>query len=46
MTIVACRYGIQPNQLFTWSKLATQEALTAAEEDVVPVSSIGRFRTR
>ena len=40
VSIVARRYGIQPNQLFTWRKLATQGALTAtaAEEDVVPAS--------
>lgn len=40
VSIVARRYGIQPNQLFTWRKLANQGALTAtaAEEDVVPAS--------
>ena len=40
VSIVARRYGIQPNQLFTWRKLATRGALTAtaAEEDVVPAS--------
>ena len=40
VSIVARRYGIQPNQLFTWCKLATQGALTAtaAEEEVVPAS--------
>jgi transposase len=40
VSIVARRYGIQPNQLFTWRKLAIQGALTAttAEEDVVPAS--------
>ncbi len=40
VTIVARRHGIQPNQLFTWRKLAAQGALvaTAAEEDVVPAS--------
>ncbi|KQV35314.1 transposase [Rhizobium sp. Root1204] len=40
VSIVARRYGIQPNQLFTSRKLATQGALTAtaAEEDVVPAS--------
>ncbi len=37
VSIVARRYGIQANQLFTWRKLATQGGLTAtaAEEDVV-----------
>lgn len=29
VSIVARRYGIQPNQLFTWRKLANQGALTA-----------------
>ncbi len=40
VSIVARRHGIQPNQLFTWRKLANQGALTAtaAEEDVVPAS--------
>jgi transposase len=40
VSIVARRYGIQPNQLFTWRKLAAQGALTAtdAQEDVVPAS--------
>lgn len=40
VSIVARRYGIQPNQLFTSRNLATQGALTAtaAEEDVVPAS--------
>ena len=40
VTTVARRHGIQPNQLFTWRKLAAQGALvaTAAEEDVVPAS--------
>lgn len=40
VNIVARRYGIQPNQLFTWRKLTTQGALTAtaAGEDVVPAS--------
>lgn len=40
VTIVVRRHGIQPNQLFTWRKLAVHGALvaTAAEEDVVPAS--------
>lgn len=40
VSIVARRHGIQPNQLFTWRKLASQGALTAtaAEEEVVPAS--------
>lgn len=48
MSIVARRYGIQPNQLFTWRKLATQGALTAtaAEEDVVPASEYSALQNQ
>ena len=40
VSIVARRYGIQPNQLFAWCKLAAQGALTAtaSQEEVVPAS--------
>jgi transposase len=40
VSLVARRYGIQPNQLFTWRKLAAQGAFTAtdAQDDVVPAS--------
>lgn len=40
VSLVARRHGISPNQLFTWRKLASQGALTAAgaEEEVVPAS--------
>lgn len=39
-SIVARRYGIQPNQFFTWRKLVSQGDLTttAAQKDVVPAS--------
>lgn len=37
---VARRHGVAPNQLFTWRRLASQGALTAAgaQEEVVPAS--------
>ena len=40
VSLVARRHGIAPNQLFHWSKLAAQGALTAAGrgEEVVPAS--------
>jgi transposase len=40
VSLVARRYGIQPNQLFNWRRLASQGALTATscEEEVVPLS--------
>lgn len=40
VSLVARRYGIAPNQLFRWRRLASQGALTAtgAEEPVVPAS--------
>ena len=40
VSIVARHYGIQPNQLFTWRKLAAQGALTAraSQEEVVPAT--------
>jgi transposase len=40
VSLVARRHGIAPNQLFTWRRLMTQGALTAAGagEEVVPAS--------
>lgn len=40
VSLVACRHGLVPNQLFTWRRLAEQGALTAtqAEDEVVPAS--------
>ena len=48
VSLVARRNGIQPNQLFAWRRLATQEALAATrpEEPVVPASDIARYRGR
>src|SRR4051812_23590462 len=40
VSLVARQNGVNPNQLFTWRRLAAQGALTAtgAEEEVVPAS--------
>ena len=40
VSLVARRYGIAPNQLFTWRRLVAQGGLTAAGsgEEVVPAS--------
>lgn len=46
MSIFARRYGIHPNQLFTWRNLARQVAFTAAaaQEDVARRPNIAPFR--
>jgi transposase-like protein len=40
VSLVARRHGVNPNQLFTWRRLAAQGAFTAAAagEEVVPAS--------
>lgn len=40
VSLVARRHGVNPNQLFTWRRLAAHDALTAAVagEEVVPAS--------
>lgn len=40
VSLVDCRYGVAPNQLFTWRRLVAQGGLTAAGsgEDVVLAS--------
>src|SRR5204863_1623322 len=40
VSLVARRYGVAPNQLFTWRRLVAQGSLTAAGsgEEVVPAS--------
>lgn len=40
VSLIARRHGVNPNQLFTWRRLATHGALTAAAagEEVVPAS--------
>jgi len=40
VSLVARRHGVNPNQLFTWRRLAAHGALTAAAagEEVVPAS--------
>jgi transposase len=41
VSLVARRRGVSPNQLFTWRRLADQDALTATqtEEEAVPASA-------
>lgn len=45
---VARKYGIHPNQLFRWRKLAHQEALVAVgrEEPVVPASEVKHLKAQ
>src|SRR5438309_4707753 len=40
VSLVARRHGVAPNQLFSWRRLASQGALTAAAagEEVIPAS--------
>ena len=40
VSLVARRYGVAPNQLFTWRRSVTQGSLTAAGsgEEIVPAS--------
>src|SRR3954463_15732568 len=44
VSLVARRYGIAPNQVFTWRRLVAQGALTAAgaEEEVVTGFGVSR----
>lgn len=46
ISFVARRYGIHPNQLFSWRKLAQEGAFTAvrAGEEVVPLSELKALR--
>ena len=48
VSMVARKYGVHPNQLFRWRKLAHQGALVAVgrEEPVVPASEVKRLRPR
>ena len=46
ISAVARKYGIHPNQLFNWRKLAHEGAFTAirAGEEVVPLSEVKELR--
>ena len=46
VSLVARRHGVNPNQLFTWRRLAAHGAFTAAAagEEVVPASDHRAFR--
>jgi len=46
ISFVARQYGIHPNQLFSWRKLAHEGAFTAvrAGEEVVPLSELKELR--
>src|SRR3712207_9504292 len=48
VSLVARQNGVNPNQLFTWRRLAAQGALTAtgAEEEVVPASDYRALRNQ
>lgn len=48
VSAVARKYGIHPNQLFRWRKLAHEGAFTAvrAGEDVVPLSEVKELRAQ
>jgi transposase len=47
-SLVARKYGINPNQLFRWRKLMREGAFSAvsADEDVVPASEVKQLKTR
>lgn len=46
ISFVARKYGIHPNQLFSWRRLAHEGAFTAvrAGEEVVPLSEVKELR--
>lgn len=48
ISFVARKYGIHPNQLFSWRRLAHEGAFTAvrAGEEVVPLSEVKELRTQ
>jgi transposase len=48
ISFVARKYGIHPNQLFSWRKLAQEGAFTAvrAGEEVVPLSELKELRSQ
>jgi len=48
VSAVARKYGVHPNQLFSWRRLMHEGALSAvgAEESVVPLSEVKALKTR
>ena len=48
ISLVARKYGINPNQLFRWRKLVREGALLAvgADESVVPASEVKQLKQR
>jgi transposase len=48
VSFVARKYGIHPNQLFSWRKLANEGAFTGvrAGEEVVPLSEVKELRAQ
>jgi transposase len=48
ISLVARKYGINPNQLFRWRKLGREGALSAvgADENVVPASEVKQLKQR
>ena len=48
ISFVARKYGIHPNQLFSWRRLAHEGAFTAvrAGEEVVPLSEVKELRNQ
>ena len=48
LSAVACKYGVNPNQLFHWRKLMREGALIAvgADENVVPASEVKQLKAQ
>ena len=48
LSAVACKYGVNPNQLFHWRKLMREGALVAVEADdrVVPASEVKQLKAQ
>ena len=48
LSAVACKYGVNPNQLFHWRKLMREGALIAvgADDQVVPASEVKQLKAQ